>query len=120
MLTHISLFSGMGCESIAAEWAGFQTILMCEIDADCRKVLNKHWPSVPIIEDVRNVTRESVIANTESLQNDQRDGGSMAEAATVRESSNTATGVGNQSSTDTLNDLGQSGGTRQNKRGMAD
>jgi DNA (cytosine-5)-methyltransferase 1 len=67
ILTHISLFSGIGCESIAAEWAGFKTVLLCEIDKDCQKVLRKHWPKVPIIEDVRNVTRESVIANTESV-----------------------------------------------------
>lgn len=66
-LTHVSLFSGIGCSDLAAEWAGFKTVLMCEIDEDCQKVLNKHFPGVPIIEDVRNVTRESVITNTNSL-----------------------------------------------------
>lgn len=53
LLTHISLFSGIGCESIAAEWAGFKTILHCEIDKDCQKVLKKHWPDVPIIGDIK-------------------------------------------------------------------
>jgi DNA (cytosine-5)-methyltransferase 1 len=70
MLTHISLFSGIGCESIAAEWAGFESILHCEIDPDCQKVLRKYWPDVPIIEDVRNVTRENVTnATGYGLQN---------------------------------------------------
>lgn len=66
-LTHLSLFSGIGCSDLAAEWAGFETILMCEIDKDCQKVLRKHWPGVPIIEDVRDVTRESVTACTQSI-----------------------------------------------------
>lgn len=66
-LTHLSLFSGIGCSDLAAEWAGFETILMCEIDKDCQKVLRKHWPGVPIIEDVRDVTRESVITNYQML-----------------------------------------------------
>jgi DNA (cytosine-5)-methyltransferase 1 len=35
-------------------------MLHVEIDPDCQKVLKKYWPNVPIIEDVRNVTRESV------------------------------------------------------------
>lgn len=60
-LTHISLFSGIGCESIAAGWAGFHTVLHCEIDTDCQKVLRKYWPNVPIIEDVRNVTVDSLV-----------------------------------------------------------
>jgi DNA (cytosine-5)-methyltransferase 1 len=72
LLTHISLFAGMGCESIAAEWAGFETILHCEIDPDCQKVLRKYWPDVPIIEDIRNVTRESVITNTNFIRCDRQ------------------------------------------------
>jgi len=71
-LTHLSLFSGIGCSDLAAEWAGFETILMCEIDKDCQKVLRKHWPDVPIIEDVRDVTRESVIAYTASKEYSQQ------------------------------------------------
>ena len=40
---------------MAAEWAGFKTVLFCEKDEYCRKVLRKHWPDVPIVEDVRDV-----------------------------------------------------------------
>ena len=60
MLTHISLFSGIGGIDIAAEWAGFETVLFCEKDEYCQKVLNKHWTNVPIIGDIRDVTREAV------------------------------------------------------------
>jgi DNA (cytosine-5)-methyltransferase 1 len=72
MLTHISLFAGMGGDTLAAEWAGFETVLLCEIDKNCQKVLRKHWPGVPIIGDVRDVTRESVIANTGLFRQAQR------------------------------------------------
>jgi DNA (cytosine-5)-methyltransferase 1 len=58
-LTHLSLFSGIGGADLAAEWAGFQTIGFVEIDPFCQKVLKKHWPAVPIIGDIRDVTRES-------------------------------------------------------------
>lgn len=61
-LTHFSLFSGIGGIDLAAHWAGFQTVGFCEKEPYCQKVLNKHWPGVPIWEDIRNVTRESVEA----------------------------------------------------------
>jgi DNA (cytosine-5)-methyltransferase 1 len=56
----LSLFSGVGGLDLGFEWAGFETVCFCEIEEFPRKVLNKHWPNVPIIEDVRNVTKESV------------------------------------------------------------
>lgn len=33
-----------------------ETIAFCEIEPYCQKVLKKHWPDVPIYEDVRHVT----------------------------------------------------------------
>ena len=59
-MTHVSLFSGIGGIDLAAEWAGFTTVLFCEMDPYCQKVLRKHWPDVPIIEDVRCVTKKEI------------------------------------------------------------
>ena len=53
--THIDLFSGIGGFSLAAESVGFKTILFCEIDEFCQKVLKKHWPKIPIIKDIRDL-----------------------------------------------------------------
>ena len=51
----LDLFSGIGGFSLGLERAGMQTVAFCEIDPYCRAVLRKHWPTVPIFEDVRNL-----------------------------------------------------------------
>ena len=51
-LTHIDLFSGIGGFALASSWAGFETIVFCEKDKFCHKILNKHWPDVPIVKDI--------------------------------------------------------------------
>ena len=53
--THIDLFSGIGAFSLAARWAGFETILHCEIDPYCQRVLEKNFPEVPIHGDVHTL-----------------------------------------------------------------
>ncbi len=59
-LTHISLFTGIGGIDLAAEWAGFETVLMVENNPYCQKVLKKQWPDVPILEDIYNVNKETI------------------------------------------------------------
>lgn len=60
----LDLFSGIGGFSLGLERSGgFKTVAFCEIDPFCRKVLNKHWPDVPIYEDVRRLTEERLVAD---------------------------------------------------------
>jgi len=59
----LDLFSGIGGFSLGLERAGMETVAFCEIEEFPRKVLKKHWPDVPIYEDVRNVTAERLRAD---------------------------------------------------------
>lgn len=71
-MNKLSLFSGIGGDDLASEWAGIRTVCFVEIDKFCQQVLRKHWPDIPIIEDVRDVSKEAiekVMANTEQSHN---------------------------------------------------
>jgi len=57
---HLDLFSGIGGFALAARWVDWETVGFCEIDPYCQKVLRKHWPDVPIYDDVRSLAGETV------------------------------------------------------------
>ncbi len=60
----LELFAGIGGFSVGLErTGGFETAAFCEIDKHARKVLQKNWPSVPIYEDVREITIERLKAD---------------------------------------------------------
>lgn len=52
-MKHLDLFSGIGGFALAAKWAGFETVQFVEKDSFCQKVLRKHWPDVPIHDDIK-------------------------------------------------------------------
>jgi DNA (cytosine-5)-methyltransferase 1 len=56
----LDLFSGIGGFSLGLERAGMQTIAFCEVDPVCRQVLKKHWPNVPIFEDVKTLAAKDI------------------------------------------------------------
>ena len=54
MMRHCDLTSGIGGFALGFQWAGLSyPVLFCDIEPWCRQVLNKHWPDVPIAEDVK-------------------------------------------------------------------
>lgn len=49
----LDLFSGIGGFSLAARWVGgFETVQFVERDPYCQQILCKHWPEVPIHDDI--------------------------------------------------------------------
>ena len=60
MLRHVDLCSGIGGFALGFEWAGVsRPVLFCDIDPWCRDVLRKHWPDVPIKEDVKELANDA-------------------------------------------------------------
>ena len=58
MLRTLDLFSGIGGFALGLEATGFfRTTCFVELEPYCRQVLKFHWPHVPILGDIKNVTR---------------------------------------------------------------
>ena len=56
----LDLFSGIGGFSLGLERAGMETVAFCEFDKKAQLVLKKHWPDVPIYDDVRELTYDKL------------------------------------------------------------
>lgn len=60
MLNVLDIFSGIGGFSIGLEAASMQTVAFCEINPFCRKILTRHWPSIPIFSDITTIHKEDL------------------------------------------------------------
>ena len=56
----LDVCTGIGSFSLAAERAGIKTIAQVELEANRREVLNKHFPDVLKLEDIRNVSANDI------------------------------------------------------------
>lgn len=54
-ITHGSLFSGVGGLDLGFDAAGIETLWQCELNAQARSVLAKHWPDATRYVDVASV-----------------------------------------------------------------
>lgn len=55
-LNHLDLCSGIGGFALGFEWAELSNpIGFCDIDKWCRQILAKHWPDVPVYDDVKEI-----------------------------------------------------------------
>ncbi len=59
-MNKLSLFTGILGDDLASEWAGIKTVCCVEIDSDCQRTIKKHYPDMPIIGDIHDVTKERV------------------------------------------------------------
>ena len=58
----LDLFSGIGGFSLGLEWTGgFETVAFCEIEKYPQEILKKHWPGVPIYEDITELTADRLV-----------------------------------------------------------
>lgn len=64
----LDLFSGIGGFSHGLErTGGFQTVAFCEIDAEARNTLHRHWPETPIYDDIRTLNAARLSADSISV-----------------------------------------------------
>ena len=64
-MRHLDLFSGIGGFALAASWVwgeNYEIISFVEIDEFCQNILKKHWPDVPVHDDIRTLNSEKIMA----------------------------------------------------------
>lgn len=67
MLTHGSLFSGIGGFDLASEWMGWENVFHCEYDPFCQKVLKHHFPNSKLYKDVRTFDATNYLGRIDIL-----------------------------------------------------
>lgn len=60
MLKVASFFAGIGGFDLGLEQAGMKIVFQCEINKFCQLVIKKHWPDVPLHNDIAKVVAENI------------------------------------------------------------
>lgn len=55
-----SFFSGIGGFDYGFEKADCEVVFQCERDKFCQSVLRKHWPNIPLSDDINNINFASI------------------------------------------------------------
>ncbi|MEZ8436478.1 DNA cytosine methyltransferase [Vibrio splendidus] len=61
-MKYLSFFSGALGLDLGLEQAGFEPLLACEIDKDCKKTINRNKPELPVIGDIRDYTAKEILS----------------------------------------------------------
>lgn len=56
----VSLFAGIGGFDRAFDLADGKVVLQCEYDSFCQSVLRRHWPKVPMANDIRTLIADEI------------------------------------------------------------
>ncbi|MCQ2448539.1 MAG: DNA cytosine methyltransferase, partial [Oscillibacter sp.] len=55
-----SFFSGIGGIDLGLERAGMEIVFQCEILKFGQQVLKRHWPGLPLVDDITKVKPEDI------------------------------------------------------------
>ena len=70
----LSLFSGVGGADLGLERAGMEIIGQCEVNASARKILERHWPDVPLSEDITQLDEDWLLSHGIATRNHPAEG----------------------------------------------
>ncbi|EGQ8798989.1 DNA cytosine methyltransferase [Vibrio parahaemolyticus] len=59
-MKYLSFFSGALGLDLGLESAGFEPLLACEIDKDCKETIKTNKPELPVIGDIRDYTAQQI------------------------------------------------------------
>jgi DNA (cytosine-5)-methyltransferase 1 len=55
-----SFFAGIGGFDLGFERAGMRVVFQCEIDPFCQQILKRHWPKVPLYDDITTLDSTTI------------------------------------------------------------
>lgn len=55
-----SFFAGIGGFDLGFQRAGMKPVFHCEIDPYCQRILTRHWPEVPLHDDINTLEYEKI------------------------------------------------------------